>query len=268
MTYFGFLARFLGIPILLLLLALFLLRKRQAPWSGRRPALIILLHIGLALFYTTPWDNYLVATNVWWYDPQLVTGITIGWVPIEEYTFFVLQPILASLFLLLLPWRKESKAREQTPASRPRYLATAAAGVIWLGSVLLLLSRWQPGTYLALELSWALPPIMLQLFFGADILWRYRRTVLPAVLLPTLYLATTDALAINSGIWTISPEQSLHWLLFGVLPFEELIFFMLTNVLVVFGVTLALAPESAPRPQQIKEQLLPRLQKRAGSIEP
>ena len=22
--------------------------------------------------YTTPWDNYLVATNVWWYDPALV----------------------------------------------------------------------------------------------------------------------------------------------------------------------------------------------------
>ncbi len=266
MTYFSFLARFLGLPILLLLLALFLLRQRQAPWSGRRPALVILLHIGLALLYTTPWDNYLVATNVWWYDPKLVTGVTIGWVPIEEYTFFVLQPIFASLFLLLLPWRKAGG--QQLPTTRSRYLAVAVTGLLWLASVLLLVSRWQPGAYLALELSWALPPVMLQLFFGADILWRYWRTVAAAILLPTLYLVTTDALAINAGIWTIDPEQSLHWLLFGVLPFEELLFFMLTNILVVFGVTLALAPESAPRLQQIKEELLPRLQKRPGGMEP
>ncbi|MEZ4642189.1 MAG: hypothetical protein R3E31_05515 [Chloroflexota bacterium] len=42
---------------------------------------------------------------------------------------------------------------------------------------MILLIGWQPGNYLALELGWALPYIMLQLFFGADILWRQRRLV-------------------------------------------------------------------------------------------
>jgi lycopene cyclase domain-containing protein len=56
----------------------------------------------IAVVYTTPWDNYLVATGVWWYDPQLVTGLVLGWVPIEEYTFFIVQPILAGLWLLML----------------------------------------------------------------------------------------------------------------------------------------------------------------------
>jgi lycopene cyclase domain-containing protein len=60
------------------------------------------LHVVIALVYTTPWDNYLVATNVWWYDPELVTGIVIGWVPIEEYTFFILQPILGGLWIFFL----------------------------------------------------------------------------------------------------------------------------------------------------------------------
>ena len=35
-------------------------------------ALIVLVLI--AVIYTTPWDNYLVATEVWWYDPASVTG--------------------------------------------------------------------------------------------------------------------------------------------------------------------------------------------------
>ena len=63
----------------------------------------------IALLYTTPWDNYLVATGVWWYDPALVTGLTLGWVPIEEYTFFILQTLLAGLWLAFLARRLEFK---------------------------------------------------------------------------------------------------------------------------------------------------------------
>ena len=31
----------------------------------------------IAVVYTTHWDNYLVATRVWWYDPALVSGIGV-----------------------------------------------------------------------------------------------------------------------------------------------------------------------------------------------
>ena len=110
-----------------------------------------------------------------------------------------------------------------------------------------LVSRWQPGTYLALELVWALPPIMLQLWFGADILWRYRKLVFLSIVPLTLYLSAADALAIDWGTWTIDPAQSLNIYLGGVLPIEELIFFLLTNILVTFGVTLILAAESHER---------------------
>ncbi|MDX1617037.1 MAG: lycopene cyclase domain-containing protein, partial [Candidatus Promineifilaceae bacterium] len=98
MTYFGFLLRFLIVPILLLLGLTWFDRRQGRHLPARLsswpvvPAIFI--HVLIALLYTTPWDNYLVATEVWWYDPALVTGITLGWVPIEEYTFFVLQPIM------------------------------------------------------------------------------------------------------------------------------------------------------------------------------
>jgi len=256
MSYFGFLARFLGIPILLLAIAAWIARRRGralAPALGNAPAgTVVLLHVLIALLYTTPWDNYLVATRVWWYDPALVTGLTLGWVPIEEYTFFIVQPIMTGLWLLFLGRR--ISLPETVPAwPRLRYGAVGLTGLLWLGSLAILLSGWEPGTYLGLELIWALPPIMLQLAFGADILWRYRRFVLLALVPPTLYLSAADALAIQAGTWTINPAQSLPIHLGGILPLEELLFFLLTNTLIVFGVTLALARESGNRFARLRQ---------------
>lgn len=249
MTYFGFLFIFLIIPIAILL-AVAWRDKRQ----GRETAVslqnfpvwaAIGLHVFIALAYTTPWDNYLVATSVWWYDPALVTGITIGWVPIEEYTFFILQPILAGLWINALIRRIGDPA--SPPAFNVRLWSVVSLAVVWGITAVILFTNWQPGTYLALELVWALPPIMLQLGFGADILWQYRRVVFLTIVPLSLYLSAADLLAINWGTWTIDPAQSLNIYLGGILPIEELIFFFLTNTLVTFGVVLVLAETSHER---------------------
>jgi 15-cis-phytoene synthase/lycopene beta-cyclase len=128
-------------------------------------------------------------------------------------------------------------------------------GVLWLGSLFLLFSGWQPGTYMGLELAWALPPIALQLAFGADILWRYRRWVILGIVPMTLYLSAADALAIDGGIWTINPEKSVHLLIGGILPVEEFLFFLLTNTLVTFGITLVMAQASHERFGEIRRWL-------------
>jgi putative membrane protein len=140
------------------------------------------------------------------------------------------------------------------PSNHPRIrvLATGVTAVIWLiSTVLLVLSlvdpAYKPFTYLTLELSWALVPIIIQLAFGADILWRHRAVVLPGILIPTIYLSLADTVAIDGGTWTIDPAQSVGILLGGILPIEELIFFLLTNTLVVLGLTLVLAEESQVR---------------------
>lgn len=261
MTYFGFLGLFLMIPIgVLLAVALWdRARGREIPAAMRAwpPVAAIILHAVIALLYTTLWDNYLVATRVWWYDPALVTGITIAYVPIEEYTFFVVQPILAGLWLLFLLRRLRMPAGQKTEStsSSIRLWSVAVTAVLWLGSVVLLASGWQPGTYMGLELIWALPPIALQLAFGADILWRYRRLVALVIIPLTLYLSTADAIAINQGIWTINPEKSVDLLLGGILPVEEFLFFLLTNTLVTFGVTLVMAQASHDRFKQIRQWL-------------
>lgn len=262
MTYFGFLALFVGIPIVILLLLTWWDKRRGVTMPERfnsfSPGWVLFILIIIAVVYTTPWDNYLVATRVWWYDINLVTGFVIGWVPIEEYTFFIVQPIMTGLWLLF--WMRRSNAPFLSPRSsfsennRLRMGVTGITAVFWAGMVGMLISGWGPGTYLALELSWALLPILIQLAFGADILWYYRRLLLLTIVPTTLYLAFADSLAINWGTWTIDPQQSLN-LFIGNLPVEEFIFFLLTNTLLVFGMTLALAAESQPRLQYYKALL-------------
>jgi lycopene cyclase domain-containing protein len=115
-----------------------------------------------------------------------------------------------------------------------------------LGSVFILITAWQPGIYLSLILAWALPAIMLQLAFGADVLWHYRKLVAWVILPIFLYISATDSLAIASGTWTIDPAQSLE-IFIGPLPIEEAVFFLSTVTLIGFGMTLALARISQAR---------------------
>jgi lycopene cyclase domain-containing protein len=182
-------------------------------------------------------------------------------VPIEEYTFFVLQPILAGLWLGFLArrWHVEDQSFPASPPSRMgnalRLWSVIILSALWLGAMIILISGWRPGVYLALELGWALPPIALQLFFGADILWRYRKLVLWTLAPMTLYLSAADFLAIGWGTWTIDPEQSLHILLGGVLPLEEFVFFLLTNTLLTFGIVLITAGPSHDRLAAIRQRL-------------
>jgi len=254
MTYFGVLITFILPP--LVILAIFVPKDvwralwRGGPGAIRQvdclPYLAILLHVFMAVIYTTPWDNYLVATGVWWYDPQLVTGIRIGYVPIEEYTFFVVQTLLTGLWTVGLMRSRWMKPSPSLPIARFRNISMAVAAVVWVLATAMLFSGWQPGTYLALILSWAFVPLLIQLIFGADLLLANWRLLLTGILPPTLYLWWSDSLAITARTWTIDPQQTTG-VMFGALPFEEMLFFLITNVIIVFGLTLMLLPVGQAR---------------------
>lgn len=251
MTYFAFLAWCVGIPLLMLAFLNWQDYRRgnylPATLRGWSATAVVIAHVLVALIYTTPWDNYLVATNVWWYNPQLVTGIVLGWVPIEEYIFFVVQTIMTSLWVHFLARRLPLKPLP-APAEggRMRLLSTGLVMLLWLPFVVILIVGWQPGAYLALTLVWALPPLVLQLAFGADILWRYRYLLFWGIAAPTLYLAVGDTFPIGAGTWTIDPMQSTG-IFIGSLPVEEGVFFLMTNTLIVLGTLLVLAKESQER---------------------
>jgi len=263
MTYFGFLAIFIGPPLVILGLVTWRMRYQPFPkrLSAFHPFSVVLAHILVALLYTTPWDNYLVATGVWWYEPSLVTGLTLAWVPIEEYTFFIVQTLMTGLWLIWLARKIEPAHGEIASLPGLRWVSTLTLCLFWGLSIVILTIGWQPGTYLALILVWALPPIMLQTAFGADILWGYRRMVLPGFIFPTLYLSLADTFAIRSGIWTIDPVQTTGLHFPGGLPVEEFVFFLVTNLLISFGTTLVLARESQAR---VSPSLLEKIMKFTG----
>lgn len=275
MTYADLLLGFLGVPISVL--AVLVLRDYQrrvgaAMPRGWPPYVVIGALIVVALLYTTPWDNHLIATGVWWYRRALISGVTVGSIPLEEMLFFPLQTLLVSLWFVWLAPRvagdglARSRVDAATGGSRHpntlRLLSALVGGSLWLSAFAVLRSGWQPGTYLGWELVWALPPLILQLSLGGDILWRYRRLLLAVLIPAVLYLSAIDALAIHEGIWTISPHQSLGLLLGGQLPLEEAIFFSLTSLLVAFGLVLGVAPESSRRLHAYREHLVVSLRSR------
>lgn len=95
MSYGQFLLIFLVLPIVVLGVLL----RRQLTLGYVR---VIGLMALVAFVYATPWDNFILAQGVWTYDPNRVTSIFLGWVPLEEYLFFLLQPVLSGLIVLAL----------------------------------------------------------------------------------------------------------------------------------------------------------------------
>ena len=251
MTYFGFLIRFLAIPILVFLAITYrdnqINRQILGFRNGRAVWIAIAIHIALAVLYTTPWDNYLVATGVWYYNPDLVTGKLIGYVPIEEYTFFVLETILSGLWWWFLARRLSPPHKKFKSNKILVYLSTCVLVFFWLVSAYLFFFGDPKWTYLSITLLWALPAILPQLLFGADILWQYRKLVFWGIFVPGLYLSLMDIIALTKTTWSISNAQTTGILFFGILPLEEVVFFFITNVLIINGMTLLLANLSQER---------------------
>ncbi|MEX0600562.1 MAG: lycopene cyclase domain-containing protein [Rhodothermales bacterium] len=265
MTYLTFHLVFLLPPIAVLALAL---RRVDA---ARGSIKFVALLCGLALVYTTPWDNYLVYREVWSYGSDRVAG-TIGYVPVEEYLFFLLQPLLTGLWLLVVldrlphsipgcrhPGRRRSdvqsdvrpgmpsgaarnvrsEAPSGAPAASPSDVQTLRRAGAVAGSVVALTGAlciaFEQTLYLGLILAWAGPVVAGQWFLAGE---RFiNRACLPGIAVPTLYLWIADRIAIGDGIWSISTRYTIGWEPLG-LPVEEAVFFLVTNILVVQGLLM------------------------------
>jgi lycopene cyclase domain-containing protein len=212
------------------------LQRTSRLGSSSRVYLAIPLICLIALTYTTPWDNYLVARQIWWYGPERVLG-TIGYVPIEEYLFFLLQPLLTGLVLYnYLGWYGSTPRDTSTAA--PWVGALSFMSVSLLGVAFLIDGRTET-LYLALILIWAPPLLAGMWLYDGETLWALRVPLAVTSLLPTIYLWVADAVAIRERIWTIAPKYTIGVAPLG-LPLEEASFFLFTNLLVVHGVLLLL----------------------------
>jgi lycopene cyclase domain-containing protein len=100
------------------------------------------------------------------------------------------------------------------------------------------MGRW---AYLVLLVAWTTPvlagqPWILRRRYGeetARVLW----AIVPPALAVSAWLAATDHLALRAGVWRLQPDRHLGPRV-GVVPIEEILFFVVTNLLVAFGVAL------------------------------
>lgn len=98
-----------------------------------------------------------------------------------------------------------------------------------------------PGAYLTHLLGWSLPVLAGQAALLAVLyrgrLRRLARVLLPPVAAVTAWLVAADHLAISSGIWRFGAGKHLG-VRVGAVPLEEVLFFLITNLLVAFGLAL------------------------------
>lgn len=242
LTYPQFHAAFV-LPAVLTLLAATTISRRHAPdrtvWvrgASRSYWLDVALLVVLAMVYTTPWDNFLIAQGVWGYGPGRILA-RIGYAPVSEYAFFGAQTVLTALWLSHLQADPPGEShRGRQTRTRERLLGVGLAGGIGVLGAWFLQS--DPTFYLGAILAWAAPVLALQWAVGAPALLDRRRTVLLGVAVPTLYLSVVDRVAISQGVWELSPTYTTGVTIAG-LPVEEALFFLVTNVFVVQGLVLA-----------------------------
>lgn len=214
--------------------ALALLQRRtREPWW---PLGLLVL---VAFTYTTPWDNYLVQNEVWTYPPGAVL-FTIGYVPVEEYAFFIIQTVMTGLLMRLLQaWRPADTP--PTPNPTARIVGTALfASLSVMGWVMVAVAgQW---LYLGLILGWACPILTLMWSLGGHVLLSRWRVLAWGIVPMTLYLWAADWYAITqAGIWDITDATRTGVELAG-LPVEEALFFLVTNMMVAQGLVMLERP--------------------------
>ncbi|HUF10243.1 MAG TPA: lycopene cyclase domain-containing protein [Rhodothermales bacterium] len=156
---------------------------------------------------------------------------TIGLVPIEEYCFFVLQPLATGLLFEVL--RSGAIARSGVRAASP--LGVTVGAGLTIAGIAALVSDFSE--YLGLILVWAGPVVIIQWLYDGRLLAQTTASWAIPLAASTCYLWIADAIAIRIGIWSISDAHTsgLH---LGSLPIEEMTFFLLTNAMVLFGLVL------------------------------
>ena len=224
-TYLQFHLAFTVPPLVALA---FLQTRTREPW---RPLGLLVL---AAVVYTTPWDNYVVARGVWTYPPDAVLA-TLGYVPVEEYAFFVIQTLIAGFWTRWLQARWPVRTQPASGLGVRATMASVYAALAVVGGVLVV--RGGHGLYLGLIMAWAFPVLAGMGWLGGHLIWARRRLVAWAVVPVTLYLWVADRIAIGLGIWDITDATRTGWELLG-LPVEEALFFLVTTLLVAQGLVM------------------------------
>lgn len=212
------------------------------PFFTLRDVYRILFLTTIAVLYTIPWDAYLIRHRIWTYPSEVVWGKTLFGIPYEEVFFFVIQTYITSVIYLFTsklsfkPVLLKGGIREDGLNQKRRLGKLILLILITYGAYNV--HSWGEGTYMGLILIWATPVCLFLWLMSSDMLLQLPRTttVLP-VALPTIYLWIVDTFALRRGTWAIESGTKLGIHVWEGLEIEEAVFFFVTNLIIVMGLT-------------------------------
>ncbi len=214
----------------------------STPWV---PGEIIAL--GLVLFavvvFTTPWDNLAAKWGIWGF-PREKYSLRLGYLPIEEYAFFILQSVNVVLALrALLLYFPSFQTGQETAIGKWTLLCLGASVIPWmLVAAQLAWLRHQAGPRVnyALHLAWFLPVLYAQWVLAPPLFRDHALLLALVTTLFGLYYTVADLVAVRGGTWYFDEKQITGLKLAGLLPWEEIAFFFLTSLLVAQSYLLLL----------------------------
>ncbi len=237
MTYFRFHWIF-NVPLLVILI----LAGWRSPWP---PALThtMLEVILAAVIFTTPWDNIAAKRGIWGFPRDKYTR-RIGYLPVEEYLFFILQTLNVMLGVrVLFHFHPDWHRAVTTSLESWNALCLAASVPTWI-VIGLQMHRWGrergPHVNYVLHLAWFLPVIYIQWLIAPALLAIHIGLLAIVTLGFGLYYSVADYLAVLADLWFFDEKQITGYKIGGRLPWEEAAFFCLTSLLVAQSYLLLL----------------------------
>ncbi len=237
MTYLRFHLIF-NLPPLALLAAL----NGPEAWTRDETRALGLVLLAVMIF-TTPWDNLAAKWGIWGF-PREKYSLRIGYLPVEEYAFFLLQSLnvmlaVRALFRLFPDWL----TGQETSLSLWTLICLGASVVPWI-FVAMQLRRLRrkagPRVNYAIHLAWFLPVIYIQWILAPPLFLGHARLLALVTAAFGGYYTLADLVAVRAGTWFFDEKQITGVKLGGVLPWEEIAFFFLTSLLVAQSYLLLL----------------------------
>jgi putative membrane protein len=197
--------------------------------------------------FTTPWDNLAAKWGIWGFPPGKYL-CRIGYLPVEEYAFFVLQSLnvmlaVRALFRFFPDWLTGM----ETGIGRASLLLLAASILPWL--LVAAQARWLrakagPRVNYAVHLLWFLPVIYAQWVIAPPLFFLHAGLLGLVTAAFGVYYTLADLAAVRFGTWFFDEKQITGIKLFGLLPWEEIAFFFLTSLLVAQSYLLFAPPDA------------------------
>jgi len=237
MTYFRFHLIF-NLPLLLALAAL----NVSTPWLREEVLAPVLVLLAVVIF-TSPWDNLAAKWGIWGF-PREKYSLRLGYLPLEEYAFFVLQSVNIMLTVrALFHFFPELQTGQETDPGLVTYLCLGASVVPW--AIMAVQFYWLrrkvgPRANYAVHLTWFLPVIYAQWVLAPFLFWEHVGLLALVTVTFGTYYTLADFAAVRAGTWFFDEKQITGVKLAGVLPWEEVAFFFLTSLLVAQSYLLLL----------------------------